>query len=363
MPTETEPTSFVLDNLVTTIDRDLQQQRSEDSAAFENAFAEAGRQTNGGIRLGTDFAHSGAVVQLSEIPPLFKRERDSLGSRFLALIQLKTEELAADAANLTSPGSEELEILENLSEEIQTILRHSYNLGREHGQKDGDDVYKTIMDGYPALSIIYRGEPYTQQHLAQDDPGIIRVKIRVDTPASRNGKHRFLKNKIFKSLTSIFEDIKVSTKYREKQLCSDHQDGPVTCEIRNRKLQDAHLRLTNTISKVIVALYELGKFDGFDVGQNTAKLAWHQYGCHHDAKIYSPATTLDQFGTAIDLHAQVACECARCIFCIQRDTEQYQSEWPDKYQQARDAIEEVETAVKAAAVSARPNKRMRLTQP
>ena len=151
------------------------------------------------------------------------------------------------------------------------------------------------------------------------------------------------------SLAGYFSKKKLKDNLEDQAILHESGDDETSQSRLHKELIVRHLRnelncIRKHVSSAIYCSYEIGKFDGFEKGQNSIKDAYKDLGCHSDAKIYSFATTLvDGYGTAVDLYSTVKCGCGECIYCIRDNTAQYNGEWPGSYQSAKDAIDGVET--------------------
>lgn len=361
--TETGPTTFAIfkESLVRTVLLERTNARHLDADERRESDPEASTVTNHTIRLATDFARCPNLVQTPEIPFATKHQRNKLCSHLWSVVLLHIEKLACDAARINSPGLDEYDIFQSLDHPFRKILWQAYTLGRDVGRRDGQHVYMTILGGFPSISKVYSFEEYRHEYLAQEPPGVVRVKVRVDTPVTRREKYDSLMGKLENVLELLLTQIEGAVKLRCDQIQRGHMDTEVGETLRHRQILNKQSAIRNNISMAMCSSFEVGRFDGHEVGQNAAKDGYKHLDCHRDAKIYSAATTLDGYGIAVDLHAAEECQCGNCHYCIHQDTEKRDGKWPDLYQRVEDDIDEIRMQLAIRDKDGRAKKRFRHT--
>ena len=310
------------------------------------------------IRLGTDYVRAPLVLQPSAIPFVVKYQRNKLGNRAWDAIELGIESLAGYFSKIQledfnlgyfRSGDSLDSIIESLNTGTRKCTWLSYLLGTNHGREEGQLVLKTILGDLPTCSKMYACEPYQEDSLAQVHPGVVRVKVKIETPDMREDKHSSLLDKNGKCLELVEAGVKKAVDLRVQMIVyeSGTDETPqsrLQQELLGRHLQNELCSIRQHILNAIYCSYDIGKFDGFEQGQNSMKDTYKDLDCHCDAKIYSFATTLmDGNGTTVDLYSPVKCGCGQCIYCIRDNTTRYEDQWPGRFQSAKDTIDRVET--------------------
>mmetsp|Transcript_37179 Transcript_37179/g.90344 ORF Transcript_37179/g.90344 Transcript_37179/m.90344 type:complete len:193 (-) Transcript_37179:29-607(-) len=165
------------------------------------------------------------------------------------------------------------------------------------------------------------------------------LKINVQGQCARDRKHASMVSQYCKALKSV--ECGLSAAVQNKVSLTTR--GPADDPKQIIGMLESDLRyVRNHVWNCVHKAFEIGKFDGYEWGQNAVKDTYKDLGCHSDGNIYSFATTLTEYGITIDVDDPKKCECEICWRCMSVETTKYEDMLLSKIQSAKNVATRVE---------------------
>lgn len=244
--------------------------------------------------------------------------------------------------------------------DLRKALWDTYMVGRNTGIESGHSVLRSLYGTDPFSSDVYNFEMEKEEKLLKPygdsgDTNKLKLKIWVQSPSMRGREHTSMIFQLGRFLNSIVCGIQEILQHKMDLLTADSVEATRDAL---KQLQPKADYLRHMVQGAVTGAYEIGKHDGFEIGQTRMKEIYREQGFHMDRKFYTVVPEKDGPSISVDLDSRSKCRCGQCFACISSLTSSYQSSVQKKFQSAKDLLERVEDEY----IAERERKRIRLVK-